>query len=76
MSTGPRAEQPQPDERLVDAIVYAVEASIDYELDDEARQIVHDTARRHQTMAMKLRAVPLRNADEPDFVFVPYRSEG
>ncbi len=76
MSAGRQADQPQPDERLVEAIAGAVEASIEYELDDEARRIVRETVKRHQTMAMRLRAVPLANADEPDFAFVPYRAEG
>ncbi len=76
MSTNRQTDQPQPDEGLVDAFASAVEASIGYELDDEARRIVRETVKRHQTMAMKLRAVPLANADEPDFVFVPYRAEG
>ena len=76
MSTDHQAGQPQPDERLVEAFASAAEASIGYELDDEARQIVREPVKRHQTMAMKLRAAPLANADEPDFAFVPYRAEG
>ena len=64
------------DDRLAEAIATSVEASLSYELDDNARQVLRDTARRHQQMAAKLRATPLTNADEPDFVFVPFRAEG
>lgn len=75
MSRDPQAGQPEPDARMVDAFASAVEASLDYELDDAARQVVRDTVRRHQVMAMKLRAVPVSGADEPEFMFVPYRAE-
>jgi len=64
------------DDRLTEAIATAVEASLSYELDDEARQVLRDTAKRHQQLARKLRETPLTNADEPDFVFVPFRAEG
>ena len=76
MSTDHRAGRPQPDERLAEALASAVEAMIDYELDAEARQVVHDTVGRHQALAHGLRAVPRTNADEPDFMFLPYRAEG
>lgn len=75
MAAGRQTEQPQPDEQLIEAFASAAEASVGYELDDDARQVVRETVKRHQTMAMRLRPVPLRNADEPDFVFVPYRAE-
>lgn len=76
MSAADRANQSEPDERIAVALASAVEASLDFDLDDAARQIVRDTVQRHQALARKLRAVPLANSDEPDFTFVPYRAEG
>ncbi|MCO5177802.1 MAG: hypothetical protein M9890_12670 [Thermomicrobiales bacterium] len=76
MTVEHHSEHEDVDDRLAEAIATSVEASLSYELDDAARQVLRDTARRHQQMAAKLRETPLTNADEPDFVFVPFRAEG
>ena len=75
------SEQPKPaddavDPDLVEAIVAQVRGLIQDERDEAAFDEVRKTAERHLKMADKLRAYPLRNADEPDFTFRPYRAEG
>ena len=61
---------------LVEAIVAQVRGMIQDERDDAALDEVRKNAERHLKQAAKLRAYPLRNADEPDFIFRPYRAEG
>jgi hypothetical protein len=60
----------------VQATVDQVLASLGYELDDEAATQVRSRVERQLKLAAKLRAYPLRNADEPDSVFRPQRAEG
>ncbi len=64
-----------PDPALVQATVDFVRASLSYRLSDEELERVRGRAERQLKAADKLRAYPLRNADEPDFVFDPYRAE-
>lgn len=70
----PADDAPKPE--LVEAIVAQVREMIQDERDDAAWDEVRKNAERHLKMAAKLRAYPLRNADEPDFVFRPFRAEG
>ncbi len=69
------AEQ-MPDAEMVRAVLAYIEGQLAWDLDDAALDDVRGNVERHLKMAGKLRAVPLRNADEPDFVFRPYRGEG
>ncbi len=76
MSEQQRASDDAPDPELVEAIVAQVRGLVHDERDEAAWDEVRKTAERHLKMSAKLRAYPLRNADEPDFTFRPYRAEG
>jgi hypothetical protein len=65
-----------PDDPLAQALTEVTAASLTWELSDEQRATVLDVVGRHLKLGAALRAYPLRNADEPDFVFRPYRAEG
>jgi hypothetical protein len=60
----------------VKAAVEYVKASLNWELTDDEAEQVRSNVERHLKNGAKLRAYALRNADEPDFVFRPYRAEG
>jgi hypothetical protein len=68
-------KQDAPDPALVQATVDQVLASLAYTLDDEVAAQVRGRVERQLKLAAKLRAYPLRNADEPDFIFRPHRTE-
>jgi len=70
----PADDAPSPE--LVEAIVAQVRGLIQDERSEAELDEVRKNAERHLKMAAKLRAYPLRNADEPDFAFRPYRAEG
>ncbi len=70
----PADDAPSPE--LVEAIVAQVRGLIQAERSEAELDEVRKNAERHLKMAAKLRAYPLRNADEPDFAFRPYRAEG
>ena len=76
MSEAQKQAGDAPNPELVEAIVAQVRGLIQDERDEAAWDEVRKTAERHLKQAAKLRAYPLRNADEPDFVFRPYRAEG
>lgn len=76
MSEQQKPANDAPNPELVEAIVAQVRGLIQDERDDAALAEVRKSAERHLKQAAKLRAYPLRNADEPDFVFRPYRAEG
>lgn len=76
MSEQPKPADDAPNPELVEAIVAQVRGLIQDERDEAALAEVRKNAERHLKMAAKLRAYPLRNADEPDFTFRPYRAEG
>lgn len=65
-----------PDPELVEAIVAQVRGLIHDDRSEAELNEVRKGAERHLKMAAKLRAYPLRNTDEPDFAFRPYRAEG
>jgi hypothetical protein len=72
----PAPQTDETNERLVQAMLDQVVASLTYELSEEDLAAVRGNVERSVKMAQALRAVPLANADEPDFVFQPYRAEG
>ncbi len=72
----PHQESSAPDSELVEATLGVVRRQLQHELDDEQQAAVRESIERQQRLAEKLHAHRLRNADEPDFVFRPYRSEG
>lgn len=73
-SAKPMDETPSP--ALVEAIVTQVRELIQDERDEADFDEVRKNVERHLKMAARLRAFPLQNADEPDFIFRPYRAEG
>jgi hypothetical protein len=76
----PAAPAPSaPDEatqRMIDGWLALTRGALSYELDDAGVAAVRAGAARLLGNAAKLRAYPLVNADEPDFIFRPYRAEG
>lgn len=72
----PQQEPDAPDSELVEATLGVVRRQLRYGLDDEQQTGVRESIERHQRLAATLRAYPLANADEPGFVFRPYRAEG
>lgn len=72
----PHQEPSGPDSELVEATLGVVRRQLRYQLDEEQQAAVRESIERHQRLAEKLRAHPLRNADEPDFVFQAYQAEG
>jgi hypothetical protein len=76
---GEEQEQQATDHRnaaLAQALTDAAAASLSFDLSDEQRAAVLENVDRHLKLGATLRAYLLRNADEPDFVFRPYRAEG
>jgi hypothetical protein len=65
-----------PNDALAQALTDAAAASLSFDLSDEQRAAVLENVERHLKLGATLRAYPLQNADEPDFVFRPYRAEG
>ena len=76
MSEPQRPADDTPNPELVEAVVAQVRGLIHDERDEAAFEEVRKGAERHLKMAARLRAYPLRNADEPDFAFRPYRAGG
>ena len=60
----------------IDAAVAFIKHALGYELSEADETEVRNGVERQLKQAAKLRAYPLRNADEPDFVFQAYRAEG
>jgi len=67
---------PEPAADRIDAGVAAVVAELSYDLDDAGRAAVRERVIGHLKLGDALRAFPLENADEPDFIFRVYRAEG
>ena len=61
------------DSRDVDARLAVVLARFGDRLDDAGRATVRARIVAQLAEAAALRAVPLQNGDEPDFVFAPFR---
>jgi hypothetical protein len=58
---------------MVEAMLAQVRASLRWELSEEELAVVRGRIEGSLKMAATLRAYPLTNADEPDFVFIPHR---
>jgi hypothetical protein len=71
-----RQADAQVDEARLQAAIDTVRASLSWELSDDDVAAVRKSVDGHLKQAARLRAYPLKNSDEPDFVFVPYRAEG
>lgn len=69
-------EPTEPSAARIDAGVAAAIAELSYDLDDAGRAAVREKVIGHLKLGDALRAFPLANADEPDFVFRAYRAEG
>ncbi|RIK42349.1 MAG: hypothetical protein DCC58_11085 [Chloroflexi bacterium] len=68
------AEQAQPAANpMVEAMLAQVRAALQWELSEEEAAVVRGRIEGSLKMAETLRAFPLTNADEPDFVFIPHR---
>jgi len=65
-------EQTPPDP-MVEAMLAQVRASLQWELSDDEMAQVRSRIEGSLKQAATLRAFPLTNADEPDFVFIPHR---
>ena len=61
------------DNREADARLAVVLARFGDRLDDADRAAVRTRIVEQVAEAAELRAVPLQNGDEPDFVFAPFR---
>lgn len=70
-----RIDREQPDPRVEPTVELTV-ASLAWEVDDATRAVIRERVATHLQLADALRAFSLANADEPDFVFAPYRAEG
>lgn len=60
---------------IIEARLEELIARFGEQLSDEQRGQVRARIAREVTLAEKLRATALTNADEPEIVFVPYRAE-
>lgn len=67
---------PEVDSRQIDAAVAFIEHALGYELSEADEAEVRNGVERQLKQAAKMRAYPLKNADEPDFIFQAYRAEG
>ena len=65
-------ETPAAPDPMVEAMLAQVRASLKWELSDEQVAQVRERLAGSLKMAAALRAYPLTNADEPDFVFIPH----
>lgn len=65
-----------PDAGQIQAAVDYIKQSLQWELSAEEEAEVRTNVERHLKQAATMRAYPLQNADEPDFIFRPYRAEG
>lgn len=63
------------DEKLVDAFIAQVRASVDHEIEDEHIERIRKGIDDKLNQGAKLRQHPIKNADEPYSVFHPYRNE-
>lgn len=63
------------DEKLVDAFVAQVRASVDHEIEDEHIERIRRGIDDKLNQGEKLRQYELKNADEPYSIFQPYRNE-
>ena len=63
------------DNREADARLAVVLARFGDRLDDADRAAVRTRIVEQVVEAAELRAVPLQNGDEPDFVFAPFRQD-
>jgi hypothetical protein len=80
MKEEPMSEQkqsePEIDAGQIDAAVAYIKRYLTYELNEADEAEVRSGVERQLKQAARMRAYPLQNADEPDFVFQAYRAEG
>ncbi|HUG14359.1 MAG TPA: hypothetical protein VMM78_05000 [Thermomicrobiales bacterium] len=80
MSEQQSQPQQQPEVEIdagqIDAAVASVRHALGYELSEDDMAEVRNGVERQLKQAARMRAYPLQNADEPDFVFQAYRAEG
>lgn len=69
----PRPEDPA-HTPLIEARLADLLARFGDRLDDQARAQIRGRIAHQVALGAALRRVPLTNADEPEFVFTPYRS--
>lgn len=74
--SGPSSPVNEPAEVRIEAGIASVVAALSYELDDGGRAAVREKVIGHLGLGDALRAYPLANSDEPDFIFRVYRAEG
>jgi hypothetical protein len=67
---------PELDEQLVEAMLAHALAHLKFELPDEDLPKLRQSVEANLRNAAILRRYPLTNADEPDYIFRPYRAEG
>ncbi len=63
------------DQKLVDALLAQVKASIDHEIEDEHIERVRNGIEDKLNQGARLREHPIENADEPNTIFRTYREE-
>jgi hypothetical protein len=71
-----KQSEPDVDAGQIDAAVAYIRHSLGWDLSEADEAEVRNGVERQLKQAARLRAYPLRNADEPDFVFQAYRAEG
>ena len=71
----PEDNQPDVDDRLLDAQLRQVLATLTHEISEEQQHQVRDRLKHSLELAEKVRTAPMGNADEPEIVFQPYRRE-
>jgi hypothetical protein len=62
--------------QVVDSILEAIVAPLRDRLDDEGLKTVRQMTERLAAFGVTVGRYPVENADEPDFTFAAYRSEG
>lgn len=70
-----RKGQPVADEKLVEAMIDQVRASVDHEIEDEHIERIRKGIDDKLDQGAALRKFPLENGDEPFTVFRAYRDE-
>ena len=66
---------PEPDARLLEALLASVAAVHGERIGPERMERVRESIKGLRTAAEALAAYPLTNADEPDPIFAAYRAE-
>ena len=69
----PEDNQPDINDRLLDAQLRQVLAMLTHEISEEQQHQVRDRLKHSLELAEKVRTTPMANGDEPEIVFQPYR---